>query len=197
MSEFEENSPSWYESFEESLTDAECEISASEFQGILAGMISTGLKPTDKKWLTTILEVANDGHSLPEEGINQLNNLFAESQKAFSEHDVLALILLPGDDYPLIDRLEALSLWSQGYLLGFGLQRGNASITSPEVSESLQDISEIAQIEIASDDSEDSQTAFLTLVEHVKVAVKVIYLELVFKNQPAKVKPVAGNQTYH
>lgn len=197
MNEFEENSPSWYESFEETLADAECEISASEFQGIVAGMISTGLKSSDNQWLATILEVANDGKSLPDDGLTQLKKLFVETQSAFAEDDMLAPILLPGEDYPLVDRLEALSLWSQGYLLGFGLQRGNQSISSPEVSESLQDISEIAQIEIASDDSEDSQSAFLTLVEHVKVAVKVVYLELVVKNQLTKVKPAAGNKTYH
>lgn len=197
MSEFEEKSPEWYESFEETLANVECEISASEFQGILSGMISSGLKASDKQWLSTILEVANDGQSISDAGVAQLQELFIESQNAFKEPDLLAPILLPGEDYPLADRIEAVSQWSQGYLLGFGLQLGDTPITGSEVSESLQDISEIAQLEVASDESDDSQMALLTLVEHIKVAVKVIYLELVSKKLVNKPSPVKGNDTFH
>ncbi|MBV1911540.1 MAG: UPF0149 family protein [Kangiellaceae bacterium] len=197
MSEFEENSPNWYESFEESLANADCEINASEFQGVLAGMISAGLKQSDDKWLGTILEVANDGQPLSEDGARQLKKLYIESHKAFREQEVLAPILLPGEDYPLVDRIESLSLWSQGYLLGFGLQLGDASLESPEVSESLQDISEIAQLDLSADDSEESQVALLTLIEHIKVAVKVVYLELVYKLESVDVKPAVGNDTFH
>ncbi len=197
MSEFEENSAQWYESFEESLADADCEINAAEFQGILAGMISAGLTAENQKWLPTLLEVANQGNPLPEVALGQLKSLFEQSLLAFEQQDLLAPLLLPGDDYPLVDRLEALSLWCQGYLLGFGLQLGKQSAENKEVAESLNDISQISQLEVAADDSEDSQSALLTVVEHIKVAVKVIYLEMVVKNQRTKSANLTGNQTLH
>jgi uncharacterized protein len=197
MSKFAEKSTEWYESFEESLADADCEINAAEFQGILAGMISAGLNNNDKQWYNTILEVANQGNQLPEAASLQLRSLFEESQSAFKNEEMLAPILLPGDDYPLVDRLEALSLWCQGYLLGFGLQLGSQPADNKEVLESLQDISEISQLEVSSDDSEDSQAAFLTVVEHIKVAVKVIYLEMVFKKLAQPVSQASVNKTLH
>ena len=67
MNDFEQNSGDLYETLDELLAEADCEINASEFQGILAGMISAGLKSTDKGWQSVIIEVVNDGHALSKE----------------------------------------------------------------------------------------------------------------------------------
>ena len=197
MSDFDENSGNLYDSFEESLADADCEISASEFQGILAGMISAGLKQGNSSWSSTVLQAVNDGHPLSSNAQEWLEKIFSDSLTAFAEQDVLAPILLPNDDYPLIDRLEAVSFWCQGYLLGFGLQLGKQSIDSSEVTEALHDVSEISQLELAADESEESQIALEILIEHIKVAVKVIHMELVIKQQRTEINPVDGNDTYH
>jgi len=197
MNDFEQNSGDLYETFDDLLAEADCEINASEFQGILAGMISAGLKSTDKHWQSIIVEVANEGHALSKEVLEATQNVFAESQNAFTQQDMLAPILLPDDTYPLIDRLEALSFWCHGFLLGFGLQFGDQSIDSSEIAESLQDISEISQLELSTDESEESQIALVTVTEHIKVAVKVIYLELVIKKELNDATSVDGNDTYH
>ena len=197
MSDFTQNSGDLYDTFDEILAGADCEISTSEFQGILAGMISAGLTSIDKDWQSVIIDVANDGQALTKEVLEATQNILSESQNAFMQQDMLAPILLPDDEYPLIDRLEALSLWCQGFLLGFGLQFGDQSINSSEISESLQDISEVSQLELSADETEDSQIAFMTVTEHIKVAVKVIYLELVSKKKLKDVSSVDGNDTYH
>ena len=197
MNDFGQNSEDLYESFDDTLAEADCEINASEFQGILAGMISAGLKSTDKHWQSVVIEVANDGHALSADAVIAVENVFSESQQAFMRQDILAPILLPDDEYPLIDRLEALSLWCQGFLLGFGLQFGDQSIGSNEIAESLQDISEISHLALSSDESEESQIALVTVIEHIKVAVKVIYMELVIKRELTDINSVKGNDIYH
>lgn len=197
MNDFTQNSGDLYQTFDDLLAEADCEINASEFQGILAGMISAGLKSSDKHWQSVIIEVTNDGHALSKEVLVATQNIFAESQSAFMQQDMLAPILLPDDEYPLIDRLEALSFWCQGFLLGFGLQFGDQSIDSSDISEALQDISEISHLKLSTDESEDSQIALVTVTEHIKVAVKVIYLELVIKKELSDVNSVGGNDTYH
>jgi len=197
MSDFEENSGNSYEEFEDALSDSDCDINASELQGVLAGMISAGLTASDQHWSCTVLEVVNDGKALSVESQNCMVKIFSDSFDAFNDDDGLAPILLPSEEYPLIDRLEALSFWSQGYLLGFGLQQGQKPINSKDINEALSDISEISQLELSSDESEDSQMALITLVEHIKVAVKVIYLELVMKNQPKNKIAIDGNGTFH
>ncbi len=197
MNDFAQNSGDLYQTFDDLLAEADCEINASEFQGILAGMISAGLKSTDKRWQSVVIEIANDGHALSKEALEVTQNIFAESQTAFKQQDRLAPILLPDDEYPLIDRSEALSFWCQGFLLGFGLQFGDQSIDNAEISESLQDISEISQLALSTDEGEDSQIALVTVTEHIKVAVKAIYLELVIKKELVDVSSVDGNDTYH
>jgi len=183
MSEFDKNLDELYETFDEVLAEADCEVTASEFQGIFAGMISAGLKKLCCQAKGTLLEVINDGHTFPKETQNTINNLFSESLRAFRDEDSLPVIMLPGDDYPLIDRLEAATLWCQGYLLGFGLQLANTKMDNPEIKEALVDISEISQLELVADESDEAKMALETLLEHIKVAVKMIYLELVFKQE--------------
>jgi uncharacterized protein YgfB (UPF0149 family) len=197
MSEFEEKSSELYESFDEALADADCEISTSEFHGMLVGMVSAGLKPTDTDWKKTIIEVGNDGNQLPVGAQKLLEDILVISVRAFREEDFLAPILIPDEEYPLLDRIEALSFWSQGFLLGFGLQHGSEPIIAPEIKEALQDISDISQLEVSADEDDESESAFIILLEHIKVAVKVIYLEFVFKIEQKSEPSVSGNNTFH
>ncbi len=197
MSNFEDISDDLYESLEEKLAQDNCDISASEFQGAIAGMLSSGLKLQDSHWSCNLLAAVNDGQSLSDLAQQTLQEVLEKSYDSFAEQDSLAPILLPSEDYPLIDRLESLGLWCQGYLLGFGLQSRENKITNAEVAEAISDISEISQLAVDSDESEDSQLALMTLIEHIKVAVKVIYLELVQKQQVIKEINVDQNNTYH
>jgi len=195
MSKIDKNLNDLYEIFDETLAEADCEVTASELQGIFAGMISAGLKNLCCQAKATLLEVINDGHTFPEETQNTINNLFFESLRAFRDEDSLPVIMLPGDDYPLIDRLEATTLWCQGYLLGFGLQLANTKMDNPEIKEALVDISEISQLELIADESDEAKMALETLLEHIKVAVKMIYLELVFKQEQLVADSIGSEDT--
>jgi len=181
MSVFEENINDLYDQFEEILAEADCEVTAAEFQGILTGMISAGLESSNSQWLSQIGDLTSENNILSQELRKFATMLFEESNKAISDDDLLAPILIPDDSYPMVDRLESLSLWSQGYLLGFGLQFGDKKALQKEIQESLTDIAEISQVSIENDDTEEANTALETLIEHIKVAVKMIYMELVKK----------------
>lgn len=181
MSVFEENINDLYDQFEELLAEADCEITAAEFQGILSGMISAGLRSSNLDWLGQINALINENNALSDDLRRFAKTLFEETGKAFSDDDLLAPILIPDDSYPLVDRLESLSFWSQGYLLGFGLQFGDEKKLQQEIKESLNDIAEISQVSIDNDDNEEANIALETLIEHIKVAVKMIYMELVKK----------------
>lgn len=207
MSNFEDISGDLYESFEEKLTQEGCHISASELQGAIAGMISTGLQPQDRHWHCNLLAAINDAQPFSDPAQQMLQQVLMKSHNSFAEQDSLAPILLPNEGYPLIDRLESVSLWCQGYLLGFGLQSGKDKIANAEVAEAISDLSEISRLELDSNDSQDSNMAMMTLVEHIKVAVKVIYLELVQKQQVMQelqsgrseidLNSIDHNDTYH
>jgi len=191
MANFEENLTDLYENFDEILVDSDCEMRVSEYQGLLSGLITGGLTQFGSSQSSMLSELVHDGNRMDASLQRKVDELFQNTQQAFADQDQLTPILIPDDGYPLIDRLEAIGLWCQGFLLGFGLQAGQLNRLAPEINEALQDISQIANIDIQSDNSESSQMALETLVEHIKVAVKMIYLEQVLK--PTK-KPSGDNK---
>lgn len=89
--------------------------------------------------------------------------------------------LVPGDDAPLADRLEALGQWCASFLAGFaaGLARRGATSLEDcpeEVREIVRDFSAIAQVDAdaAGRGSEAAETDFVELEEFVKVGALLI-----------------------
>ncbi|TQV89186.1 UPF0149 family protein [Aliikangiella coralliicola] len=186
-----------YELVEEVLADAECETSAAELQAILCGMLAAGLKPGDLGWLDIVADIINDERELTVDAKELIASLCNWSNNQMSQHDSLAPTLLPDDSYPALDQLEAIAEWCQGFLLGFGLQTGNQDIDNEEVRESLTDLAEISQIEQIVEDGEETAQALVTIVEHIKVAVQIVYWEMVVKPQSGATAIAPGNQTLH
>jgi uncharacterized protein len=186
-----------YESVEEILAEDECEASAAELQAILCGMLAAGIKLDDKHWLETVNDMINDSRELSDKSVKIIKTLFVWSHQQLNQDDALAPTLLPDDSYPAIDQLEAIADWCQGFLLGFGLQTGNQVIDNAEVKESLTDLADISQLELEAEEGEETQMALVTLIEHMKVAVKIIYWEMVLKQRAGQAPTMSNNKTIH
>jgi len=186
-----------YERVEEVLADSECETSAAELQAILCGMLAAGLKPDDKAWLTLLIDIVNDGRELTSAAKELIRHLFNWTHRQMNQQDSLAPTLLPDDSYPAIDQLQALAEWCQGFLLGFGLQMGNQTIHTPEIKESLTDLAEISQLQLEAEENEETRMALFTLTEHIKVAVQVIYWEVVVEKTARTTQAKPNKQTFH
>ncbi len=186
-----------YEQIEEILAETECETSAAELQAILCGMLAAGIPLNDKSWFKTVNDIANDGREISSLAESKIRELFVWTHQQMNELDSLSILLLPDDSYPSVDQLEAIADWCQGFLLGFGLQMGNKDISNPEVKESLADLAEISHIELDAEENEETQAALITLIEHLKVAVKLIYWEIVLKNMLKVDDEDSENKTIH
>jgi len=170
-----------YEQVEEILADADCETSAAELQAMLCGLLAAGVDAKNNSWLSTVAPLIAGDQPLTEAVKTLSKQLFGWSSSQISQQDALAPMLLPDDSYPAIDQLEALAEWCEGFLLGFGLQTSNQTIDNHEVREALTDIAEISQLDSNAEENDETQSALFTLVEHIKVAVQVIYWEMVMK----------------
>ena len=103
--------------------------------------------------------------------------------------------MLPDDDEPLEERVEALGIWCQGFVYGLaagGIQEG---ADLPEDSdEIIKDILEISRAGYAIDDdavvdiNEDDEEAFMEVCEYVRMGVLLVYEEL---------QPLQSSQTVH
>lgn len=171
-----------YESIDGAMADADCDASAAEVQGIICGLIAGGYQDDSHAWIQSLEEMVNEGHQFPPQAQTVLRELFAWTAREMSQQESLAPVLLPDDNYPAVDRLEALIDWSQGFLLGFGLQSGNTPVDNAEVNEALSDLAEICHLELSAEEDEDTQQALMVLIEHIKVAVQVIHWETIAHN---------------
>lgn len=186
-----------YERVEELLAEDEIESSASELQGILAGMVSAGLDLKANGWPDLIAEMITDTGEVSAE-VNQIVlALAAWTSSEMNESDTLAPMLLPDDNYPAIDQLESIILWCQGFLLGFGLQMGDKPIENEDIKEALTDLADISQLALEADDDEETLSALSTVTEHVRVAVQVIHWEIVVKSQASVAETAPENETLH
>lgn len=186
-----------YESVEEVLAEAEIEASASELQGMLCGMLTGGLKLNQGNWTNELYEMISESGDVSAEVSNIIEALSQWTDKEMNDSDTLAPLLLPDDNYPTVDQLEAVIVWCQGFLLGFGLQVGDSPVDNEEVKEALTDLADISQLAVEADDDEETVGALSTVIEHIRVAVQVIYWEIVVKSRASVTESTPSNQTIH
>jgi uncharacterized protein YgfB (UPF0149 family) len=80
--------------------------------------------------------------------------------------------LLPDDECELADRVEALGQWSEGFLTAFESAAGEVE---GDAVDALEDIGRIADVGGDLDDDDDNEFDFVSVVEHLKIAVLLIH----------------------
>lgn len=115
------------------------------------------------------------------QGIHQaLKDLYAVSEQQLKDFLFEFQLVLPDDEEELPIRAEALTSWCQGFLTGLKLSGVEmAKGETNEVTEAINDITEIAKMnyeDVVA--SEEDETAYVELVEFVRMAVILIYQDL-------------------
>ena len=98
--------------------------------------------------------------------------------------DITVVLLLPDDEAPLAQRAVALGQWCQGFLAGFGLTARDGAL-SAEAMEVLQDLSAIAQVQSALEESEDGESDYMEVMEYLRVAPLLLFSECAKPAAPA------------
>ncbi len=151
-------------------------VHAAEAHGCLCGALCVRGGFAYGDWLDEILP---DTVTLPDrEG--PLADLFEQSAAVLAAPDMEFDPLLPEDDAPLEERVDALSAWCQGFLYGFGSARASGRpAPAGEVAEVLADFAEISRGgSVATDAMEIEEDAYVELVEFLRVGVQLVYDEL-------------------
>jgi uncharacterized protein YgfB (UPF0149 family) len=109
-----------------------------------------------------------------------LLKLFEYGTAQLDAPDWSATPLLPDDDAPLRQRVDALGSWCQGLLYGLGLgeaeRRGELSAESREF---LRDATEIARVGFDADEANEAdETAYAEVVEYLRVGLLLIHQDL-------------------
>ena len=156
---------------------------AGESHGLLCALLSFNNKIREQAWVDSLLSShIEPGDEKGEQAYQTVMALFRETSKAFEAQDFQLPLLLPDDDLPLEERIDALAEWCQGYLTGLhlmGVKLGQ--VTEPaDLKEALDDLLAISQVELTPEEESDpkSEEHYVELVEHIKVAVLTVSSEL-------------------
>lgn len=139
--------------------------SPSELHGLLTGIVCVTEAPTREEWsqILTTLNVPE----LSEDALALLTDEAVDVVHALSEDELDYLPMLPDDEHVLQERVQALSDWCAGVVLGFGLASGHVRSDERELIEHLQDV---AAVEFEdSDNDEEGESSYEELYEFVRL----------------------------
>ena len=177
------NSP--YSAFAALLASSGKPVSPAELHGLLLGRSCAGAGFEPEAWLADAVELLGDE---PADNVRQaLIGLQEMVKSELTGSDITVVLLLPGDDAPLVERARALGQWCQGFLDGFGMTIRDQPLTAEAV-EVLEDLASIAQVQDGLQESEDGETDYMEVMEYLRVAPLLLFTEC-GKTPPAQSKP--------
>lgn len=144
---------------------------AAELHGLVTGVVCVVQPPDQAGWRTllahldvTLAEDSAVWRLLEDEGQDLAESL-AEDNLDFEP-------LLPDDEQPLAERLQALASWCSGLLLGFALAGGKVRADEQELIGDVQDISGLDwQDQPADEEAENDYADLLEFVRLVPVSL--------------------------
>jgi uncharacterized protein YgfB (UPF0149 family) len=162
-----------FASVSQALAAAGGTVGAAEAHGCLCGAACARRDYGLAEWLD---EIVPDGADVDRA---VLASLRAGSMDALGGDGMDFRPLLPDDEQPLQERVEALATWCQGFLYGFGAAGTAGTAVAPEVAEVLTDLSRISQAgSVGADEAETEEASYAELVEFLRAAVQLVYEDL-------------------
>lgn len=160
------------------LTSEDVQSHASELHGVLTGLICAGFEFENQGYLAMLSDLFNEGDSYPGAVKTTLKQMYNELWASILDDSYSFNLLLPDDDDTIAERGKALSVWVQGFNLGFGLQQKNTPVVSDEVKEVLTDFGEIANLSDDMEEDEDTEQAYFEISEYVRISSLLCFSEL-------------------
>lgn len=139
--------------------------SPSELHGLLTGIVCVTHAPTAEEWEQILASL--DVPTLDAEGLELLTHEAEDIALSLSEDELDYLPLLPDDEHPLDERVQALADWCAGVVLGFGLASGRIRQDEIELIEHLQDVAAVEFDD--TDNDEEGEESYQELYEFVRL----------------------------
>lgn len=155
--------------------------SGSELHGVLTGLLAGGAR-LNRQALIKALEVHTEAdQAFDTQMVATVWQLQLQTLEELHASELLFAPLLPDDDEDLAARVQALSDWCQGFLVGFGtaVRPNDTRLHDESVRETLQDVVNIANVDTAAqDDDAADESAYAELFEFVRMAAIHLFEEL-------------------
>jgi len=167
----------------ETLSAAGATCDAPEAHGTLCSLVCLHGSRAGQRWIASLF----GNEPVPADVRRALLDIASETAAELEDPSFRFAPLLPGDRAPMGERAGALAHWTQGFLHGFGEAGSRPALAErlgqEPLAELLSDLSEITRATAGEeDDAEDvmdgDEEAWAELVEYLRVAVQLFFLEL-------------------
>ena len=164
---------------QEALSAAGATCDAPEAHGNLCSLVCLHGSRAGPAWIETLFGrqpvAADTRHALLE--------FAAETAAELEDPSFPFVPLLPGDGTRMTERACAMAHWAQGFLHGFGEAGSRPALAErlrqEPLAELLADLGEITKAAAGDEEGiEGDEEAWAELVEYLRVAVQLFYLEL-------------------
>lgn len=169
-------------------------VHASEIHGVITGLVCSGFSFDDQSYLVMINDLFNNSEAMPKKVSQAIKQLFSDVWANILDDSYSFQMLLPDDDDSIAERGNALSMWVQGFNLGFGLQQKDNKSMTDDVKEVLTDFVEIANLSDELEEDEDTEQAFFEIAEYVRISALLCFTEL---GTPPSADAQPNNKTIH
>jgi hypothetical protein len=192
-----------YDALHDVLVHAGVVLALPELHGAICGALCAGGTEAALGWLEQALEddkAADDvDHSSRTPVRDSLRELVDASFRELQGDSLTFEPLLPNDDAPLVDQVQALAAWCQGFLAALGesapeIARGagrasdarladerDPQAVQANLAEILADFAEISRAGLTDDDAADRDQADFALAElkeYTRVSAQIVFEEL-------------------
>lgn len=168
-----------HEKLDRALAVAGATCDAAEAHGTLCSLICLHGSRAGSHWLAGMLGGGAGGGPARA----ALLELAGETASELEDPDFPFTPLLPADAESMPDRAEAIAHWARGFLHGLA-EAGTrpalaARLQEEPLAELMEDLTEITQAVAGEEESaESNEEAYAELVEYLRVAAQLFYLEL-------------------
>jgi yecA family protein len=173
-----------YDRLRDSLADAGTVVALAELHGGVCGALCAGGAAAAQRWLVDCLEDQESDATQIAAIARDLDDLVAVSWHGLSEHELKFAPLLPSEDAPLEEQVQALALWCHGFLGGLGASAPGVAKQHDDdgsVPEILRDFAEISRAALSEDEAagrDHPDFALAEIQEYVRVSVQIVFEEL-------------------
>lgn len=153
-------------------------LSAAEMHGMVTGVAASAAPMKASEWQGLLADLANEGRAFSASMKHLLSDLDVLVREELADPELSFQLLLPDEDEPLSERLNALTMWTQSFLVGFGVNHQNLAHASDDLREAIQDMAEIARLSDDVDADEEGERAFYEVTEYVRITAIMCFSEL-------------------
>jgi hypothetical protein len=168
----------------DSLVDAGAVVAPAEVHGGVCGALCGGGESAAQRWLVECLDDQELGTSTAAL-MGELQDLVVASLGMLDSDSLVFEPLLPSDDVPLEEQVQALALWCQGFLVGLGTtapgvgrERGGEGEGLAEI---LGDFAQISRAGLSEEEAAGRNHPDFLLAEiheYVRASVQMVFEEL-------------------